>query len=129
MAFANRSPIRHMFALMLAGVLALVAIVGVSLWLAARMNTHSAEVDRALELRRLTARLQLLLQDAETGQRGFLLTRDDRYLEPYREAQAQLTPRLERLRVLAGDEAGFSAAIDRLAGLVDDKVAELAQTI
>ena len=114
---------------MQAGVLALVAIVGVSLWLAARMNTPSAEVDRALELRRLTARLQILLQDAETGQRGFLLTRDDRYLEPYREAQAQLTPSLERLRVLAGDEAGFSAAIDRLAGLVDEKLAELAQTI
>ena len=51
--------------------------------------------DRSLEARRsqqviATAnRLQTYVIDLETGARGFALTRDERYLDPWRSAQAQ----------------------------------------
>src|SRR5689334_2331149 len=38
-----------------------------------------------------------LMQDLETGQRGFLLTNDERYLQPFNEAKAQLPTAQTRL--------------------------------
>ena len=48
-----------------------------------RANSHAAQTEDLLE-----AMEQLLrtLLDAETGQRGFLLTGDEHYLEPYTQA-------------------------------------------
>ena len=37
-------------------------------------------------------------RDAETGQRGFLLTNDPRFLEPYRQARARIRTDLATLR-------------------------------
>src|SRR5438132_740737 len=41
------------------------------------------------------------LKDAETGQRGFVITGIDGYLEPYRSASARIHDELEELRQLA----------------------------
>ncbi|HID98957.1 MAG TPA: response regulator [Thiotrichaceae bacterium] len=42
--------------------------------------------------------------DQETGQRGFLITGEDRFLEPYHDGQTQLTTHIAALRAqLAGD--------------------------
>ena len=54
---SDSSLVRRDFAMMVAGALARLAIVGVSVWLVARTNEHSGEVARALELRTSTARL------------------------------------------------------------------------
>src|ERR1700722_10414689 len=57
-------------------------------------------VDTLLILERVLS----VARDAETGQRGFLLTEDSHYLEPYYAAIAALSERLARLRSkLAGD--------------------------
>ena len=45
------------------------------------------------------------LQDAETGQRGYLLTGDEAYLQPYRDATARVQPDLARLKLLLTDAA------------------------
>ncbi len=41
--------------------------------------------------------LQSEMQDAETGQRGYLLTGDERYLEPFEQAKVQIVSRLAAL--------------------------------
>jgi CHASE3 domain-containing protein len=51
---------------------------------------HSHEVIIALD------ELLSSTQDAETGQRGFLLTNNERYLEPYNSALLVIPPRLSR---------------------------------
>ena len=53
-----------------------------------------------------------MVKDAETGQRGFLLTGDEEYLAPYNDASAGLDGSLARLRTQWPDELG---AIDRRA--------------
>jgi PAS domain S-box-containing protein len=61
-----------------------------------------------------------LIQDAETGQRGYLLTRDETYLEPYRAAVARLPAQTTRLRTLVRDNPGQAATlreIERALGL------------
>ncbi len=62
--------------------LALLAIVGTSIWLGERTQVYFDEVVEAREAESATVQLRFFLQRAETSQRGFLLTRDPAYLEP-----------------------------------------------
>jgi signal transduction histidine kinase len=75
------------------------------------------------------AAVNLLLQrvlDAETGSRGFLLTGDARYLEPYQTAVAEIRANLEVLRrAYAGEDAGLQSTVAGLAGNVQRKLSEI----
>lgn len=67
--------------------------------------------------------------DAETGQRGFIITGEDRYLEPYDRALAQIGPLANRLRALVSDSAVQQRRVDRLEYAVALKLAELHETV
>jgi PAS domain S-box-containing protein len=69
------------------------------------------------------------LKDAETGQRGYLLTGDESYLEPYTNSLAQLNPELASLRRLGETGDLPKDKVDRVVGLTQEKLAELDQTI
>ncbi len=75
----------------------------------------TAALDDIAEASRTRGSLNQLLQhvlDAEAGSRGFLLTGDPRYLEPYNMAVAQTTEQLESLRLLyAADADEFSTLL------------------
>ena len=69
------------------------------------------------------------LRDAETGQRGFLLTGHENYLEPYHAASARIDGALARVRdLVAGDPAQLER-VDRLETLSRQKLDELRETI
>jgi methyl-accepting chemotaxis protein len=70
-----------------------------------------------------------LLKDAETGQRGFVITGDEAYLEPYRSAVDALPGTLEDLRELLADSVSQEKRLDELEPLVTLKMAELKQTV
>jgi PAS domain S-box-containing protein len=72
---------------------------------------------------------ELLLDNAETGQRGFLYTEDPKYLTPYNLAIGQVGPHIEKLAQLTADNPVQQARIPELRGLANKKLAELAQTI
>ena len=129
MAWYDNPLIRRVVALMGAGILALVVIDAASLWLAARTDRYSMEVGDAREFPLLTASLLGLIQDMETGQRGFLLVGDRSYLEPYDAARAQVVAGLERLRGLTADQPELATSVERLALLMRDKQTELDETI
>jgi PAS domain S-box-containing protein len=69
------------------------------------------------------------LKDAETGQRGYLLTGADSYLEPYRAALATVGGDLVRLRALTADNPDQRERIARLESRWAAKLAELQETI
>ena len=73
--------------------------------------------------------LQSELADAETGQRGFLLTRDRRYLEPYVRAAPAVDRHLARLGELVAADSLQRAALESLQPLIRAKLAELDRTI
>ncbi len=67
------------------------------------------------------------LQDMETGQRGYLLTGDPSYLQPYQEAGGRLPSHFARLRSrLTGKDRSLEA---RLESLAESKIAEMQETI
>jgi len=69
------------------------------------------------------------LDDAETGQRGYLLTGQGAYLEPYRRATGDLNQVVDHLKWLTSDNANQQKRIQTLEVLVEKKLAELQTTI
>ena len=69
------------------------------------------------------------LTDAETGQRGFLLTGEDRYLQPYNQALQVIPNQLGTVSRLLAGRANESGNLARLNNLVDQKLTEFRQTI
>ncbi|WP_216856331.1 response regulator [Acidisphaera sp. S103] len=69
------------------------------------------------------------VQDAETGQRGFLLTGDEHYLEPYNAALLAVTSQLDALSELTRDNPRQQNRIGPLKLHIGAKLAELKQTI
>ena len=65
------------------------------------------------------------LKDAETGQRGYVITGHPSFLEPFRDAKAHLPGELTRLRALTADMPDQTARVDQLSRLVDRKFAEM----
>lgn len=78
------------------------------------------------------AQLQRVLTtavDAETGERGFIITGTPGYLEPYESALAEMTQEMAQLRTLVADNPDQVADLNRLATATETKFAELAEAI
>ena len=88
-----------------------------------RLVDHSRQVINQLE------RALSILKDAETGQRGYLLTGRDEYLEPFRKAESELEPTLARLRALTSNNGPQSELTAALGRLTAPKMEELRETI
>lgn len=69
------------------------------------------------------------MKDAETGQRGYLLTGNKNYLEPFLDAQKQIPVRLDELRRLTKDNPDQQQRLARLTSLADAKLSEMLQTL
>jgi methyl-accepting chemotaxis protein len=70
-----------------------------------------------------------LLKDAETGQRGYVITGDESYLEPYNAALGSIPGVVKELRALTADNPNQQKRIDAAETLIAAKLAELKQTI
>ena len=70
-----------------------------------------------------------IVKDAETGQRGYLLTGNEIYLEPYLAADASVYSVLKQLRDMTADNSDQGRRLDQATTLVQSKMAELKQTI
>ncbi len=73
--------------------------------------------------------LRSSILDAETGQRGYILTGLESYLAPYHEAVALLDGQFERLRSRFSDSAEQTAAVTRIETLLAAKKNEMQRTI
>jgi methyl-accepting chemotaxis protein len=71
----------------------------------------------------------LRLQDAETGQRGFIITGEDAYLAPFFEAEGQIVSELSDLDGLVSDNSEQQSRLHNLRQFADAKFDELKQTI
>ena len=70
-----------------------------------------------------------LVQDAETGQRGYIITGDRTFLEPYEAARRRLGDHVTALEALYRDDGEQAARLDRLERQIDAKFVEMAQVI
>ncbi|MFJ6024630.1 CHASE3 domain-containing protein [Brevundimonas sp. NPDC092305] len=94
-----------------------------------RARNHRAEATRSFETRSQIQRVFSLMQDAETGQRGYIITGDDRFLEPYHAANATLAAQLTMLRRQMAQDRSQTADIAELERDIARKRQILARTI
>jgi methyl-accepting chemotaxis protein len=69
------------------------------------------------------------LTGAETGQRGFLLTGDEKYLEPYNRGKTRVNLALAEVKNLTSDNNAQQGRLQELQPKVSEKLQELQQTI
>ncbi|WP_454883237.1 CHASE3 domain-containing protein [Sphingomonas oryzagri] len=90
---------------------------------AVRWVRHTLEVENHLNL------VRGLITDAETGQRGFLLTQQPSYLKPHEDAVRRIPSEIDSLQAATRDNQEEQAEIVRLRVVTREKLDELTQTL
>jgi PAS domain S-box-containing protein len=86
-------------------------------------------VTRTLRVINASGLLLSIMEGAETGERGFLLTGEERYLQPYQSALATESQARQNLRGLVADHKGQQARMDKLDAMVAANLAVLSRGI
>lgn len=89
----------------------------------------ATRVSTTLEVQRQLDEVLLRATEAETGQRGFILTGDDRDLQVYDRASAAIPLSIDRLETLTADSHSQRARLPRLRHAVEAKLTTLATAI
>jgi CheY-like chemotaxis protein/signal transduction histidine kinase/CHASE3 domain sensor protein len=107
-----------------------VAIIAVLSYQSLRSTAVSAaNLTQTIELLGRLDGLLSTLKDAETGQRGFLLTGEESYLAPYTDAKDALPGEFTSMRPLLVDRPEQRRRLDALESLANLKMAELDSTV
>jgi signal transduction histidine kinase len=120
----KRNPI--VFPLACAAVVAIVVISEATYWRSVATLSKLAEISAA------RTDIQILAQsivDAETGQRGYLLTNRREYLQPYDKALKRITESFSSLDRYYGKDPHSAAVLAKLHTLIDAKLSELSETM
>jgi signal transduction histidine kinase/CheY-like chemotaxis protein/CHASE3 domain sensor protein len=94
-----------------------------------RLREMTGKVSHTYEVMTTLSDVFSLMKDAETGQRGFLITGNDRYLEPYETANARIGDRLADAERLTADNPEQHARVAVLKSQVELKQQYLAENI
>jgi PAS domain S-box-containing protein len=96
-------------------------------WTAFQSSAPQVQHGRAL-LQQIDRTLSSV-RDAESGQRGFVLTGNPEYLDAYNVAVNDLPSELSNLRTLVTGEAALRTRVATLSALVTEKLSELKETV
>ena len=111
------------------GFLALIVIVGATLWLVERGNSLFEQSRLQRSIRIIAVDMRDHLRTAESSQRGFLLTGNQIYLAPYDTAKTRARQELDDLSGMIATDAPNRAMLPRLAEAVGEKIAEMDNSI
>ena len=87
------------------------------------------DLDAAIDARILNQNLLRTVLDAETGQRGYLITGEAQYLRPYQIASSEVGQDMKQLGRRYGDAGSAAHVFSELERLVSLKMDELARTV
>ncbi|ALF52107.1 chemotaxis protein [Nostoc piscinale CENA21] len=115
------------------GCAVIVSLTGIASYIS-NSNTNSLIesnnwVNQTYAIKAQLKELEKLLLDAETGQRGFIITREERYLEPYKLAQVKLKDTFSQIRSKILENSRQIQTLGEIEKLSQVKMAELETTI
>ena len=111
-----------------AALLLVTVLAGYSFWIFSEATTAAKTREQSHLILNRADDLMSALKEAETGQRGFLLTGDEVYLEPYEKVRASIKGELADLRQLTTIEAA-NAMLDTVGPLIDARLVTLSSSI
>lgn len=129
MSFGRTTFGRNALLLLSAGLAMLVATAVASVWMSLRVRDFAATVAATQQARGTASNTLILLLDAETGQRGYLLTGDAAYLVPYTRAMQALPADLARLHEIVVTDPRLGTAIAALGALAQGEQGQLSEIV
>jgi len=121
--------VRSTLLFLLIGTAILIGIIVATFGLVERTQATFEYILQERNIRRMAADLMQKLTDAETGQRGFVITQDELFLEPYESAVGAIREEVDRLATAVADRPVKAAQMDRLRDRIRGKLAEMGQAI
>jgi signal transduction histidine kinase/DNA-binding response OmpR family regulator len=106
-----------------------VIVLGAQFYKRGQLSQNLAASAKAARLDTSLQALFSALQDAETGQRGYLLTGNDSYLEPFKRADASLPAMFNDLPPMINGNKPFQDDLLELRGLTEVKMTEMRNSI
>lgn len=129
MPISARFVVRYTSLLLAVGFLALLAIVGMTVWLGEQAQIYSNDAIAARDTRISAVELRSAIQSAESSQRGYLVGGNEIYLAPYDNAKLSAQRQIDRLISLLAPYADTQAMMQRLSAVLVEKVDEMDRTI
>jgi signal transduction histidine kinase/ActR/RegA family two-component response regulator len=114
---------------LIAGFALLFLVAGSAIWLSARQDNVVSWVRHTLEVQNRLSDVRALATDAETGQRGYLLTGREGYLAPFQDAKKQLSGQIDALAEQTADNPQQSARVADLRSVLAAKFVEMQSTV
>jgi two-component sensor histidine kinase/CHASE3 domain sensor protein len=111
------------------GLLSLLAIIGTTVWLGERAQAYFNDALRLRDTRTAAVELRSAVQNAESSQRGFLLSGNEIYLAPFDTAKAEAQTRLRSLKELLATAKTAEPLVQRLSEVITQKFEEMDRTI
>jgi methyl-accepting chemotaxis protein len=96
---------------------------------ATRLVEDQSSVAHTQLVRRTVAQLLAHLIDADTGQRGYIITGADNFLDPYRSGTASVDKVYADLRAQTADNPDQQRRVDELRPLIDQRLARMQQVL
>ncbi|RYE71680.1 MAG: histidine kinase, partial [Oxalobacteraceae bacterium] len=101
----------------------------VSLLLMQGMDRQLRDITDTYAVRDTARELSNVMSQAEASQRGYMLTRDSQFLEPYHAAAARIDAHVKALLEMTADDAAQSERVRSITGDIAGKMAEMARTV
>lgn len=118
--------LRHPATLLIAGFTLLGVVVLGALVLTEAQRRTDAWVRHSMQVQTTLWQLRANVQAAETGQRGYLVSGVESYLNPYQAALSDMEPLMGRLTSQVADNPRQTASAARLHGLIQQRLRILA---
>jgi PAS domain S-box-containing protein len=102
---------------------------GIAYWQIRQLHEHALWVSHTYQVLEVLESTVSTLTDAETGQRGYVITADPAYLEPYRATLTQFQEKLDQLARLTRDNPDQRERIPRFEELASKRLELLAKNV
>lgn len=107
----------------------LIVIAGTTTWMVEQSADDANWVTHSLRVQNTLSEILLNVRRAESGQRGYLFTNQQVYLDDFEEAPPQIADQLAELRELVQDNPARLADATRIEEMIDAKFEEMRRTI
>lgn len=129
MPISRRFLVTSTIAFLLTAAAALMGLVGATVWLSQRAQTDASIIDEQRLVRDRSVGVREALLSAESSLRGYVLTSNEIYLAPYENAKLVAQEQIGKLAADLAGSARFQAMMPRLKALVDQRIADLDETM
>lgn len=128
---ASRSrilPGRAAFALLLAVGVLIAGAIALTVNLS-RQGSAYGSIQHTNDVLRRAAAVERRILEAESGERGYLLTGDGSYLAAHNRAQAEISGLLDQLRQRIADDPSQTARLNDLRPVIEERLGQLKQAV